>query len=130
MSNSGNRCGDASDQDRAIASCTSLIEFGQETLEKLALAYSNRGYYLSNKHQYDRAIPDLDQAIRLDPQNVLALVNRAHAHTGAEQYDHALADLERAIEIDPSYAPAFNDRCWVRAIRGALSEALADCDGR
>ncbi len=57
-------CGDASDQDRAIASCTSLIESGQETLEKLALAYSNRGYFLSNKHQYDRAISDLDQAIR------------------------------------------------------------------
>ena len=76
-------CGDASDQDRAIASCTSLIKSGQETLEKLALAYSNRGYYLSNKHQYDRAIPDLDQAIRLDPQNVLALVNRAHSPHGS-----------------------------------------------
>ncbi len=44
------------------------------------------------------------------------------------QYDRAVAEFDRAIRIDPDYAAAFNNRCWARALLGALTEALADCD--
>jgi tetratricopeptide (TPR) repeat protein len=38
----------------------------------LAVAYGNRGIACNDKGQHDRAIADLDEAIRLDPKNALA----------------------------------------------------------
>ena len=122
-------CQDAADRDRAIAGCTALIQSGQETMEHLAVAFNNRGYAYSTTGQYDRAIADFDQAVRLDPKFTLALNNRGDAHNQADrQSDRAIADFDQAIRLDPGFASAFNNRCWSRAILGLLPEALADCD--
>jgi len=56
-----------------IDACTAIIQAGQETPKQLAFALANRGYAYRNKYDYDRAIQDLDQAIKLDPDNALAL---------------------------------------------------------
>jgi tetratricopeptide (TPR) repeat protein len=45
----------------------------------LALAFNDRGNAYANKGQYDRAIQDYDQAIKLDPNLALAINNRAAA---------------------------------------------------
>src|SRR5262249_1638069 len=60
--------------DLVIDACTAIIRSGQGNTEGLAAAFANRGYAYRNKREYDRAIQDLDQAIKLDPNNALALV--------------------------------------------------------
>jgi hypothetical protein len=53
------------DADLSISGCAAMIQSGHETRQNLTIAFFNRGnaYYL--KRQPDRAIEDLDQAIRL-----------------------------------------------------------------
>src|SRR5580700_9749216 len=58
--------------DLVIGACTAIIQSGQETTKGLAAAFTNRGYAYRNKREYDRAIQDLDQAIKLDPNLALA----------------------------------------------------------
>jgi lipoprotein NlpI len=53
---------------------------------------------------YDRAIQDYDQAIRLNPNYALALNNRAAAYRNKKDYERALADYEAAAQIDPKGA--------------------------
>ena len=48
---------------------------------QLALAYSNRGLTYVFLGDYQRAIQDLDEAIRLDPELALAYANRAINYT-------------------------------------------------
>jgi Flp pilus assembly protein TadD len=70
----------ARDPDLSIGGCTAMIQSGQETQENLDRAFSHRGLAYARKGQHDRAIQDLDQAIRLNPNDAMAFSNRGNAY--------------------------------------------------
>lgn len=76
--------------------------------------------------QAERAIVDLDQAIRLDPGDPRALTVRGSLWRAKRGLDLAIADLDRAIAIDPTSASAFHERGLIRYAQGALDRAVAD----
>ncbi|MEX1083986.1 MAG: tetratricopeptide repeat protein, partial [Xanthobacteraceae bacterium] len=121
--------GDEVPSDLSIGGCTAVIQSGKFTGKKLAVAFYNRGIAYYYKKEYDRAIEDYSQAIRLDPKYAAAFVNRGIAYERKGQYDRAIENYSQVIRLDPKNAFAFNNRCWARAILGReLREALADCD--
>ncbi|MDR0524545.1 MAG: tetratricopeptide repeat protein [Spirochaetaceae bacterium] len=67
------------------------------------------------KGDYDRAIGDFTQAIRLDPNYAAAYGTRGVAYSAIGQNSRAIQDLERAIALNPNYQWA-KDR--LREIRG------------
>ena len=79
---------------------------------------------LLNLSDYQGAIKDFDEAIRLEPQNAVAYFNRgtAYLYLGladleSEKLEHALeafvevlANYDQAIRLDPEYADAYGSR--------------------
>lgn len=114
--------------DLAIGACTALIQSGGETTRQLAIEYGSRGAAYRVERDYDRAIRDLDQAIRLDPNYTAAYLQRAGAYEAKQDYARAIEGYGQAIRLDPQLADAWNGRCWCRGIAGQLAEALADCN--
>jgi tetratricopeptide (TPR) repeat protein len=90
--------------DVAIAACTRAIASGQYTTQDVATLYTSRGNEYAYKGQYDRAIEDLDRAIQLDPQNVVAFYDRGIAYGAKGQRDRAIQDFDQAIRLDPQFA--------------------------
>src|ERR1700683_3224373 len=87
------RCKDfRSNPDPGIEACTAIIQAGQETAQDLAAAFTNRGTAYNDKREYDRAIQDYDQAIRLNPNYAEALSNRGTAYNDKREYDRAIQD--------------------------------------
>ena len=58
-----------------INGCTALIDAGQGTTI-LAVAYNNRGNAYTAKEDYDRAIQDFDQSIKLNQTYTKPFNNR------------------------------------------------------
>ena len=54
------------------------------------------------KEDFENAIRDFDDAIRLDPENAEAYHYRAVMHSSLENYEQALKDLEKAIQLNPN----------------------------
>jgi len=73
---------------------------------KDADAYTNRGIAKAILEQYEAAIEDFDQAIRLDPKDVTAYYNRGIAKVSLEQYETAIQDYDQAIRLEPKLAAA------------------------
>src|ERR1035437_445783 len=67
------------DWDIQIGACTATIQSGRWQGKNLAMVFNNRGIAYKNKGQYDRAIQDYDQAIKLNPNDADAIKNRAEA---------------------------------------------------
>jgi tetratricopeptide (TPR) repeat protein len=82
---------------------------------------------------YDRAIADISEAIRLDPATSAwaSYLSRAFADRGKTfrrmlNYDRAIADCTEAIRLDPKNAEAFAVRGDVRWARDEYDLATAD----
>ena len=80
------------------------------SIPKYACAYHNRGYAWYGKKEYDKAIADYNEAIRLDPKDAMAYYNRGCAWSGKKEYDKAIADYNEAIRLDPGIAYAYYNR--------------------
>ena len=74
----------------------------------------------------DRAIADADEALRLDPDQVLALCQRALAYSAKFDDDNALADADEAVRRKPNDAQVFFTRGRIRASLDEDEKALAD----
>ena len=72
----------AADAHDVIAGCTTLIQSRRETAKDLAVAFRNRGLGYILEKQYELAIRDLNQAIRLDPGDSTAAARRGFGHLG------------------------------------------------
>src|SRR5258706_15633965 len=64
------------DPDIAIIACSTLIDSGGEGPGELSRDLNKRGSAYSAKGDYDRAIADLDQSIKLDSENAGPSINR------------------------------------------------------
>ncbi|MBA4357997.1 MAG: hypothetical protein C0405_09775, partial [Desulfovibrio sp.] len=78
--------------------------------------------------QYDKALADFDQAIRLKPDYTHAHFNRAMALADMGQLPQAVAGYTKVLELDPGFLPVFNDRGRLLLKMGRVKEALADFD--
>lgn len=110
-------------QDEAIEFFSRLIE-----QEPTAVARASRARVWNYLGEFDQAIADCNEALRLDPRCPMAFDRRAQALTGKGNLDEALADFEKAIKLTPQYASTYSQRAraWLR--KGDLDRTLADCD--
>lgn len=91
----------AVDTQAAVDACTRLIEAGSLSGDDLEGAYSSRGSAYSHLGQYVRAIQDLNEAIRLKPDDPLAYDERGDAERKMGNAAAADADHAKAKAIDP-----------------------------
>jgi tetratricopeptide (TPR) repeat protein len=78
------------------------------------------------KTDYDRALADYDEVIKLAPDTAIAFALRGVVHAKRGDYDGAIADYERAIDLEPNLASAFSNHGLAWAAKGELRLAIAD----
>jgi tetratricopeptide (TPR) repeat protein len=91
-------------------------------------AYNNHGLAYAAKGEYDRAIADYNEAIRLDQKYVFTYNNRGLTYKAKGDLDRAIADYSEAIRLDPKYASAYYDRGNAYGAMGSIDAAVADYD--
>lgn len=89
------------------------------------LFYRGRTYSLLGES--DKAIADLSESIKLNPENGFAFIERGKLYyTGPKNYKSALVDLTKAIKLLPNDASAHEYRGLVLAAMGKHSEAISE----
>jgi tetratricopeptide (TPR) repeat protein len=82
----------------------------------------------NHKRDYDRALADFDQAIRLNPADVPAYVDRGIAYSAKGDHERAAADFDQAIRLDPKHAVAYANRGTLYLEMGDYDRAIPDLD--
>lgn len=93
-----------------------------------AKLFSYRGDVLLEKGEYDKAIQNCDEAIRLDPKDAEVFFYRRIAWLEMGEYDKVIQDCDAAIRLDPKNAPAFRCRAVARLRKKEYDTAIQDCD--
>lgn len=109
-----------SDREVPIANFNFFDEFSDYIL------YINRGSAYLSKKNYDRALADFNQAIKIQPDRALAYFNRASIYFSKENYDHTIADCSQVIKLQPDFALAYMKRGSAYAFKGDHDLAITD----
>src|SRR5262249_4340560 len=64
--------------------------------------YYDRGLAYFVQRNYDRAVSDFSEAIRLDPRKADAYGPRGAAHAQKKEYARAISDCTEAVFLDPA----------------------------
>jgi len=103
-----------------------------------AYDYSVRGNRYYNQDDYDRAIADFNNAIRIDPNYAYAYRMRGYSYsyrariTSRNKADrladmnNAIADLTQAIRLEPNNASAYRERGYAYRLISDFDRAIAD----
>ena len=90
--------------------------------------YFNQGSVNYHESNYQEAIENYTQAIKLDPNNAYAYFNRGVAKAKLKGYPEAIKDYTEAIRLDPNSAEAYYNRGGVKSDLGDYQEARKDYD--
>jgi tetratricopeptide (TPR) repeat protein len=88
--------------------------------------YYQRGYEYHSDGQYQRAINELSEAIRLKPNFANALHSRGLAYKNLGDYDRAIFDYDRAIKLQPNVSVYYYNRGNAYYFKNEFDRAIAD----
>jgi tetratricopeptide (TPR) repeat protein len=109
----------------AIAACTHAIRSGRFSGNVLATIYDNRAIELRERGEYDKAIADYSDAIRVDGTLSGAYTGRGLAYEGKAEVDKAKADYRKALALEATYDDAQWAQDTARQRLAALGEQVA-----
>jgi hypothetical protein len=90
--------------------------------------YYRRGQRYAVSGDYDKAIKDFTEVIRLDPKHAGALNDRCWVRAIIGDLGNALKDCSEALRVAPNYVDALDSRGLVNLKTGMLHQAIADYD--
>ncbi len=88
-------------------------------------AYTHRAYVWKAKKEYDIAIQDYNDLLRISP-DATAFASRGVIWDLKKRYDQAIADFDEAVRLDPSDPLAYYDRGVAYLHKHEDDKALAD----
>lgn len=88
--------------------------------------YRKRADENNFKGEFDLALNDYSEALKLNPKDNLSYLNRGRAFSAKKNYDSAIADYDKAIEIDPKDAKAYFNRGDTYEKKGDVPRAIVD----
>jgi tetratricopeptide (TPR) repeat protein len=89
-------------------------------------AYNLRGSAYYDKGEYDIAISDFNDALRIGPPSGIIFHNRGNAWRSKGEYARAIADYDQSIKTDPKSVFSWQNRGISKRALGDLDGALAD----
>jgi tetratricopeptide repeat protein len=112
--------------DRAISACDTILK-GETNDYVRSVALAGRGWAYYEKKQFDRALADLDESIRLYP-NAQRYYRRGLVHSARKDVDRSIADFSSSIRLEGDNPDPFIARGMDYLQQGQSDRALADFD--
>jgi tetratricopeptide (TPR) repeat protein len=111
--------------DEAINLCNKALEANPNTFQTSAILVT-RGNSYAGKDEWDRALRDYNEAVRLVPNNADAFANRGNAYAHKKEFAKSTSDYTEAIRLNPRLFQAFYNRALNYYAANDLNRSLAD----
>ncbi len=94
----------------------------------LAIAYQQRGFASANERQFEDAIRDFSEALKINSRDPRIYEQRAAVEMKMNDYDKALADYTEAIRLKPNDVRYYLYRSYIYEMKGDVKASMADTE--
>lgn len=102
------------DYDQAIEGWSRLLKMELGATNRAAALFERAKFY-GRKENWTNAIADLNEAIRLNPQERTYVFHRAWAHRHSGDWAKAIEDFRESAKLAPNDVGVQNDLAWILA---------------
>jgi tetratricopeptide (TPR) repeat protein len=88
--------------------------------------YVDQGIEKCELGQYDQALKDFNDALKLKPNDASLYDLRGMAYRCKNMIDQALKDFQKAMELDPKFGRPYRNRAMVYFDQGDFTKSLED----
>jgi len=114
--------------DKAIDSLRKATALDHKYATNLAAVYQQRAYAAATNQQFQDAINDYGEALKISPQDARIYEQRAAVEMKLNDMDKALADYSEAIKLKPDEARYYGYRSYIYEVKGDIKNSMADAD--
>jgi tetratricopeptide (TPR) repeat protein len=114
--------------DKAIESLRKAAGLDHKYAKDLAAVYQQRGYAAATNQQFQDAINDYSEAIKITSDDPRIYEQRAAVEMKLNDMDKALADYSEAIKLKPNDVRYYSYRSYIYEVKGDINNSMADAD--
>jgi TonB family protein len=101
---------------------------GDTSIRLQAYRHANKGVSLIEKAEYQKAVEEISEAIKLQSRYGTAYYYRSLAFMKMEEYEKAISDIDRAIELDRKIFGFYNHRGLIYLFWEDYQKAIENFD--
>jgi Flp pilus assembly protein TadD len=116
------------DYDKAVELLRKATDLDRKYAPDLAAVYQGRGYAFAKNQQFQEAIQDYTEAIKIKPNDPRIYEQRAAVEMKMYDYDKALADYSELIKLKPNEVRYLNYRAYIYEVKDDVQNSMADTE--
>ena len=120
------KCSKANDTETKLRECSVAIESGTLSKDVVAKALWIRASAYEERGDYDQAIRDLDESVKLMPSASPIVDTRGWQYVRKFDYKRAIQDFDQSIQLDPKNRHAYANRGVAEFLSGDFADAEND----
>jgi tetratricopeptide (TPR) repeat protein len=114
--------------DKAIDLLRKATALDRKYAPNLAAVYQQRGYAAATNQQFQDAISDYGEAIKINPEDPRIYEQRAAVEMKLNDMDKALADYSEAIKLKPNEVRYYLYRSYIYETKGDIKNSMTDTE--
>jgi tetratricopeptide (TPR) repeat protein len=114
--------------DKAVDLLRKATALDHKYAQNLAAVYQQRGYAAATNQQFQDAISDYSEAIKITPEDARIYEQRAAVEMKLSDNDKALADYSQAIKLKPNEVRYYGYRSYIYELKNDLKNSMADTE--
>jgi tetratricopeptide (TPR) repeat protein len=114
--------------DKAVDLLRKATAVDHKYAANLAAVYQQRGYAAASNQQFQDAINDYGEAIKITPEDARIYEQRAAVEMKLNDTDKALADYSEAIKLKPNEVRYYGYRSYIYEVKGDIKNSMADTE--
>jgi tetratricopeptide (TPR) repeat protein len=114
--------------DKAIDLLRKATALDHKYADQLSAVYQQRGYADATNQQFQDAINDYSEAIKLKSDDARIYEQRAAVEMKLNDMDKALADYSEAIKLKPNEVRYLNYRAYIYELKNDLKNSMTDTE--
>ena len=128
LARDGAEAAKSQDWDKAVELLRKATALDHKYADELSAVYQRRAYADAGEQNFQDAINEYGEALKLTPQDARIYEQRAAVEMKINDYDKALADYSELIKLKPNEVRYYNYRAYIYELKNDLKNSMTDTE--